>query len=104
MQPSTGELGPPCLLTAVQIPDSRENIDWHLNFVNRVVIDIVLTTTGSPKAPNQLPRSLDESSCRITVRMTEGVISAPVLWSDVKVRALTLVNHCVGGWHILAPA
>lgn len=92
-----------CLAAVSEMPSSYDNVDWHqtTGYPRRVFFDTVLTTIGNPNAQNHLPRTFIRNNCRITCSLVPGVTTTRVLWEDVKLRAQTLVNHCVGGWRPL---
>lgn len=85
-----------CAVAIIQLPEPRNAADWHHGHNGEVVYDHPLTSTGNPHSLYHLPQESVVTGCRVKVELRPDVQSANVVWSDVKLYALTLVRRCVG--------
>lgn len=96
-----------CTAAMLGMPRSQQGVDYHVEPAasgpRRVIYDTALTSVGPADAPYHLPRTWDFDSCRVTVRMADGVHLARVLWMDVQQSTLELIHTCVGDLMVTTP-
>lgn len=92
-----------CTAAVLTLPSTQVGFDYHTNGQGRIVYDTTLTSIGPPNSPYHLPRSPQVGSCRLNVRLADGVQFARIVWVDVQQSAVALINRCVGDGRILPP-
>ncbi|MCJ1368169.1 hypothetical protein MMC16_007310 [Acarospora aff. strigata] len=93
-----------CAVAVTQLPESVEGVDWHRGRrIGDTIYDHPLTETGDPASDSHLPQQMIVGGCRVRVELSPGVLSADMIWTDVKIFALQLVRRCVGDERMIPP-
>ncbi len=89
-----------CAEATLGFPDSRMDVDYHFGRFDasghQIVYVSALTSIGDPTSRYYLPKTFTHGDCLIRVTMQEGVHFARLLWFDVRLSALSLIQQCVG--------
>jgi len=85
-----------CAIAVIQLPEPSRGVHWDHGHNGVIVYHHPLTSTGDPRSPYHLPRQSVASRCRVKVELRPGVQSVDMVWSDIRIFALTLVRRCVG--------